>query len=242
MTAVWPAGYRLAELSEVDSTNIEALRRAAAGEPGPLWIRADRQSAGHGRRGNPWQSQAGNLFATLLIRPEAPQSRWGELSFAAALAASDMAAAFAPAADIRVKWPNDVLAEGRKIVGILLEAGAGALAVGLGVNLVLQPEKTPYGAVSLAGLGGEAPAPRTALLRLASDFATWYETWRAEGFVPLREAWLSRAAGLGAEATVRLAGETLTGRFVGLDETGALLLGLPGGGMRKVSAGEVFFS
>jgi BirA family biotin operon repressor/biotin-[acetyl-CoA-carboxylase] ligase len=118
----WPAGYRLSRHDELDSTRSEARRLAEGGEQGPLWIIAERQTAGRGRRGRVWETLSGNLAATLLLRPDAPANTIGQLSFAAALAVADTAAHFAPGAVITVKWPNDVLAEGRKLAGILLES------------------------------------------------------------------------------------------------------------------------
>lgn len=242
----WPAGYALLELDEINSTNEEARRRAAAGEKGPLWIAAARQTSGRGRRGNAWQSMAGNLFATLLLRPDKPPAACAQLSFVAALAVSDMLARAAPQAELSLKWPNDVLASGRKIAGILLESESRAggeaswLAAGIGVNLAAFPEDTEFPATSLAALGVLPPAPKDALLDLASAFAKWYDIWRAEGFAPVREAWLSRASGLGKRIRARLTNEEIQGVFQGIDETGALLLGV-GGTTRIISAGEVFF-
>ncbi|MGB8600894.1 MAG: biotin--[acetyl-CoA-carboxylase] ligase [Rhizomicrobium sp.] len=250
----WPDGYGLIALAETDSTNAEALRRARGGAAPPFWVTAERQSQGKGRRGNVWQSQSGNLFASLAICP--PGADFSQLSFAAALAASDMLASFAPAARIEVKWPNDVLANGRKIVGILLETetlpqsetrlGEPVLVVGIGVNLASHPDKTAYGATSLAALGGVVPTAQVALFRLAETWTKWYGLWLKSGFAPLREAWLARAVGLGAPVTVRLAHAGEAGRgvrnglFAGLDENGALLLD-EAGATRKISAGDVFF-
>jgi BirA family biotin operon repressor/biotin-[acetyl-CoA-carboxylase] ligase len=243
----WPSGHALLELQEVDSTNEEARRRAAAGVEGPLWIITERQTQGRGRRGREWIAPPGNLSATLLIRPNRPVAECAQLSFAAALAASDMLARFAPLADIRLKWPNDVLSDGRKIAGILLESESGAdgtaawLAVGIGVNLAAFPADTDLPATSLAALGVVPPSPKDALLDLAEAFAKWYEAWRTGGFGPVREAWLSRAQGLGQRIRVRAANEEIWGVFRDIDHTGALLLGMPGGATRTVSAGEVFF-
>jgi BirA family transcriptional regulator, biotin operon repressor / biotin---[acetyl-CoA-carboxylase] ligase len=242
--SIWPQGYGLLELDEVDSTNEEARRRTAAGEKTPLWIVARHQMAGRGRRGNAWQSPRGNLAATLLLRPETTAARCAQLSFAAALAVSDMLAGIAPGAGLGLKWPNDVLADGRKIAGILLESESGPdgkaawLAVGIGINLVAHPPELP--AISLAALGVPPPAPKDALLDLAAAFAKWYETWRTRGFAPVREAWLARASGLGQRIRVRLAREEIEGVFRDIDDTGALMLGLPGGTTRIISAGEVF--
>ena len=245
--AAWPPGYALLELDEIDSTNQEAKRRAAAGVTSPLWIMAVRQSEGRGRRGNAWQSLAGNLAATLLIRPERRAAECAQLSFAAALAVSDMLARFAPHAGLGLKWPNDVLADGRKIAGILLESEsrsdgmAAWLAVGIGVNLAAFPDDVDFPATSLAVQGILPPTPRDAMLDLAAAFAKWYEVWRTQGFSPVREAWLARASGLGSRIRARLTNEEITGVLQGIDESGALLLGVPGGTTRIIAAGEIFF-
>ena len=168
----WPTGYALKEYSEIDSTNEEAKRLAAADAPVPIWMRADAQTAGRGRRGREWQSQSGNLAATLLLRPNRPAAECAQLSFVAAVACADAVAYFAPRAEIAVKWPNDVLADGRKIAGILLESASGGgapfwLAIGIGINLAHFPEGMEFPAVSIAALGAAAPSPRDALLELA---------------------------------------------------------------------------
>jgi BirA family biotin operon repressor/biotin-[acetyl-CoA-carboxylase] ligase len=246
VTAAWPEGYALKAFDVIDSTNEEARRCAAAGQQEPVWITAERQTAGRGRRGRSWESPAGNLAATLLIRPGKPAAECAQLSFAAAIAAQEMVASFATDTDIRVKWPNDVLANGRKIAGILLEsASTGAvpewLSIGIGVNLAHHPEGTEFPATSLAALGITAPSAREALARLAASFAKWYETWRANGFSPLRDAWLARAAGLGTRIRARLSDGEIWGMFEGIDETGALILREAHGKTRAIAAGEVFF-
>ena len=238
----WPRGYGLKWHDEIDSTNEEARRLAAKGEPGPLWLTAARQTAGKGRRGRAWESLSGNLAATLLIRPERGQSEWAQLSFATAVAVSDMAAQFAPNAQIALKWPNDVLADGRKLSGILLETATGqALAIGIGVNLAHHPEGTEFPATSLASLGVKPPTAEDALAVLAGGFAKWYEVWCAQGFAPVREAWLARAAGLGSRIRARLATEERSGMFEGIDENGALLLNEGFGRSCVLPAADIFF-
>lgn len=241
----WPQGYALKEFDEIDSTNEEARRLALAGERGPLWITAARQSAGRGRRGRAWVSPTGNLSATLLLAPGRPANECAQLSFAAALAASDAVQSFG--ADARVKWPNDVLANGAKLAGILLESASqgGAdpawLAVGIGINLKHHPSDTEFPATSLAAIGIPAPEPREALLRLAASFAKWYDIWRAQGFAPIRDAWLARAAGLGTRIRARLTNGETMGVFEGIDANGALLLREAQDRVRTIAAGEVFF-
>lgn len=237
----WPGGIERLRLDEVDSTNEEARRRALAGAAGPLWITAARQSAGRGRRGRAWAMLPGNLAATLLLRPDGGAA--AQLSFAAALAVADMAAHFAPGAAVTVKWPNDVLLDGRKLAGILLETGeapAPWLAVGIGVNLAASPEGTEFPATSLAATGIAPPPPDDALTVLAARFAHWHRIWREEGFAPLRAAWLARAGGLGAPIRARLPHEERSGLFDGIDAEGALLL-RDSVGVRTITAGEVFF-
>jgi BirA family transcriptional regulator, biotin operon repressor / biotin---[acetyl-CoA-carboxylase] ligase len=224
----------------LDSTNSEARRMAQAGEPGPVWITAGRQSAGRGRRGNVWDSGEGNLAATLLLRPEAPASVIGQLSFVAALAVAEMAARFAPQASIAVKWPNDVLADSKKLAGILLESEPGWLAIGIGVNLVTFPQGTEFPATSLAQLGIAPPSSGEALDVLAARFDHWYAVWMNEGFETVRSAWLARAGGLGLPIRARLPNETLAGVFEGIDAAGALLLNAKGR-VHTIAAGEVFF-
>ena len=236
----WPQGYRHIRHGELDSTNSEAQRLAASGETGPVWITADRQTAGRGRRGRVWETSSGNLATTLLLRTDAPPAIIGQLSFVAALAAAEMAAHFAPNAAITVKWPNDVLADGKKLAGLLLEAGPGWLAIGIGINLASAPEGTEFPATSLAQLGIAAPSSDEALTVLAARFAHWYAAWMNEGFETIRAAWLARAGGLGGPIRARLPSETRQGLFEGIDASGALLLNEQGN-VRAIAAGEVFF-
>jgi BirA family transcriptional regulator, biotin operon repressor / biotin---[acetyl-CoA-carboxylase] ligase len=238
--SLWPLGYRSQFHEELDSTNEEARRLAQCGELDRLWIVAERQTSGRGRRGRPWQTQKGNLAATLLLRPEAPSDVRGQLSFVAALAVADMVEQYLPDASITVKWPNDVLANGKKLSGILLEGGNGWLAVGIGINLVHHPEDTEFPATSIAELGPRAPSTQEGLVILATHFAHWYDVWRRQGFGPVREKWLERAKGLGGPICARLSQEVRNGVFEGIDLNGALLLN-EGGRVRAIAAGEVFF-
>lgn len=236
---------RIEVFDQLDSTNDEAKRRALAGEAGPLWIVAKAQTDGRGRRGRAWTSPSGNLFATGLFRLNATPAEAANLSFAAALAVGDLAATRLNPDLVRLKWPNDVLVAGRKVSGILLESGAHAdgglwLAVGIGVNLAHHPDDSERPSTDFSE-HGEAPTPEQAVETLAERFDYWRMKWAEAGFTPLRQAWLSRAHGLGERCTVRLQGETLEGVFADLHEDGSLRLDLPGGSRRFISAGDVFF-
>jgi BirA family biotin operon repressor/biotin-[acetyl-CoA-carboxylase] ligase len=234
-------------LDEVDSTNAEARRRAEAGAAGPLWITARRQTAGRGRRGRAWETGAGNLAATYLAHTLRPPGEAAQISFVAALAVADLAAAFVPAALVSLKWPNDPLIAGRKTAGILVESGphpAGGLwlAVGCGVNLATPPDNPERPAAAFAQhMHGPPPPPLEALAVLAESFERWRDVWDRLGFPPIAEAWTARAHGLGQTCTARLPTETITGIAEGLDSDGALRLRTGPGVVRRITAGDVFF-
>ena len=236
---------RIEIFDALDSTNEEAKRRASAGEEGPVWIVARARTAGRGRRGRAWTSQTGNLFTTGLFRVDAAPGRAAQLSFAAALAVGDLAVSAVDRDQVRLKWPNDVLVEGRKVCGILLESGAHPkgglwLAAGIGVNLVSHPDDSERPATNLAA-HGRTFSVETAADQIAQRFEHWREVWARDGFAPIRQAWLARVWGLGERCTVRLQNETLEGVFADLAEDGALRLDLNTGERRLVSAGDVFF-
>lgn len=238
---------RIEALEEVDSTNAEARRRAEAGEAGPLWITAARQTAGRGRRGRAWETGQGNLAATLLFVTDRPPAEAAQISFIAALAVADLADAFVPASKVSLKWPNDPMIDGRKTSGILVESGqhtGGGLwvAVGIGVNLATPPEASERPATAFADhMTGPPPKPLDALTLLAEAFERWRRVWQTSGFAVIGEAWTRRAHGLGETCVARLGHETVTGTAEGLDPDGALRLRLPDGMLRRITAGDVFF-
>ena len=228
-----PHGYRLVGLQRIDSTNAEALRRAAEGAPHGTVVTAAEQTAGRGRRGRTWVSAPGNLYMTVLVR--APEgSAFAQLSFVAAVALGE---ALDPETDFRFKWPNDLLVGGRKIAGILIEADEGAAAVGIGVNAVRTPDAVSDTA---ADLDGRVDAS-SLCAKICGAFERWYRRWLAEGFGPVREAWLARATGIGEEVTARSARGTVRGRFDRLTAEGALVLVDADGMETEIAAGEVFF-
>jgi len=235
---------------ELDSTNAEARRLAEAGEGGPLWIAARRQTSGRGRRGRAWESPEGALAATLLTTTERPPAEAAQLSFVTALAVADLADAHVQETLVTLKWPNDVLVAGAKAAGILIESGPNPggglwLAIGVGVNLAKAPEGLDYPAAALASHlrpGAVTPTPAEALDLLADFMARRVRQWLDGGFAAVRRAWLERAAGIGLTCTARLGDSSaLTGVAEGLDIDGALLLRMDDGQVRRVSAGDVHF-
>jgi BirA family transcriptional regulator, biotin operon repressor / biotin---[acetyl-CoA-carboxylase] ligase len=240
-----PTFYQLRRHRRLGSTNDEAKALAENGAAAGTLVWAREQTRGHGRQGRPWVSPPGNLYASILLRPHVSAGTATQLGFVAALAVRDACLEFAPDAAITFKWPNDVLLEGRKLAGILLESqmqGDGRLAwlvLGIGINLATYPVATDYPATALSACGAEA-APEAMLGALARRFLERHTQWRdGEGFAALRAEWLAHAQGLGQAIRVRLPRATLAGTFAGLDNDGALLLDTERGG-RRVEAGEVF--
>jgi BirA family biotin operon repressor/biotin-[acetyl-CoA-carboxylase] ligase len=238
------AGVRVIAHEVLGSTNAEALKLAREGERGPFWVTAERQTAGRGRRGRTWISNAGNLYATLLLPDPAPVRHWPQLSFVAALAAHDaivdLAAQLKP--KLAIKWPNDLLLGGRKFAGILIEGDTSkvpAVAVGIGINCASHPANTDHPATDLA-TAGVATSPTAVFRAIAARMPGRLGQWdRGQGFAAIRSDWLALAAGIGHEVCVRLADHDVWGRFEGIDEAGGLLLRLPDGTMKTVAAGDV---
>ena len=246
---LWPGGYQLHHFEEIDSTNAAAKRRFDDGDKGPFWVVADRQTSGRGSRGRPWQTFQGNLFASLLIVPDFPPRNAAQLSFVACLAVLDTLREFMhdeEEQEISLKWPNDVLVNGRKISGVLLESGTDAkggmdwLVIGIGINLVDFPDGTPYPATSVRHECGKTPETIEAIIRLANHVDRYLTQWKREGFGPIRDTWVSYAHGLGGPLKVKLGEDEQLGLFDSLDETGALMLNTPDG-MKRILTGDIFF-
>ena len=224
----------LRTVPETGSTNDDMAALARGGAAEGTWLRAGRQTGGKGRQGRAWQSPLGNLYASTLVRLRPGDPPPPTLALVAAVALHEVASAFA--GDIVIKWPNDLMAEGAKLAGILLEREGEAVVIGFGVNLAAHPALPDRPATSLAGLGGAAPDPATFLERLTEAFARWLGRWRSEGFAPIRRRWLEAAHPVG---TALSTGEG-QGLFDGLDESGALRLRTPDGAIRLVHAGDIF--
>ena len=235
-----PDGYFLQTFDDLDGTNAEALR---AGCPPGLVVVANRQTAGRGRGDRLWQSPPGNLYATVCVGDIEPLVA-GQLSFVAGLAVLDAVSELASGVGFSLKWPNDVMANGRKVSGILIEAGdAGGYAVGIGINLTTSPPdaEVRHPATSIAETAGIAPPPAEAVSSLCRHFDAWYRRWRADGFEPLRAVWLASAHGIGDTIAASTGDRRLEGRFEGLDANGSLILVDGRGTRHSIAAGDVFF-
>src|SRR6516225_3193468 len=247
-------GYRLAAFDQIGSTNAEAMTRAREGERGPMWFVTTEQTAGRGRRNRPWIAPRGNLASSILEVMDTTPLVAATLGFAAGLAAQAALRKVSTAAlqagserpDFLLKWPNDVLAQGKKIVGINLEAEmvAGdrlAVVVGIGTNVVGAPEGTPTPAVSLAALGVQISAEEL-FMALSDAWVEFRGIWdNGRGFAEIRRLWLERAAGLGEKVAIHIGSTTLEGIFDTIDDSGCLIVRTADGRRVPVAAGDVYF-
>lgn len=233
---------------EVGSTNVRALEAASAGDPGPLWVTAERQTAGRGRRGRAWESPTGNLYASLLLLDPAEPAALANLPLVVAVGVREGLASL-PGIDpdrVSLKWPNDVLLDGAKCVGILIESerlpnGSNAVVIGSGVNVEWAPEGQPYAVASLRGAGVEISRD-TVFDHLATGVETALRRWdRGRDFEAIRRDWIAHAVGIGRPCTVNLPTRSVHGRFRELDESGRLILERDDGAREAISAGDVFF-
>lgn len=256
------AGYRLVAHDTIGSTNQDALERALAGDSGDLWVASAHQSAGRGRRGRGWETATGNLAASILTLVDDIAAIGATLGFVAGIALDDALRRVAPSLDsdiafdavdrgmrtgrVRLKWPNDVLVDGAKIAGILLEArplpdGRSAVVAGMGVNVVNAPEGVPYPVTCLATLGAAVSA--AGLFEALSD--AWVGAARlwdgGRGFAKVRDLWLAHAAGLGERAEVKVGDDVIAGTFETIDDEGRLVMRGARGDRTTITAGEVHF-
>ena len=241
-----PGGFVLHRHDRLASTNDEALRLAQAGAPARLVVVAGEQTRGRGRHGRTWASPPGNLYASVMLRPDCAMAVAAQLSLVAGLGLGEALLGLGPPdLDLALKWPNDVLIGGAKTAGILLEGTSRAdgraefVVIGTGVNVASCPDDTPYAVTCLARAGFPDLTPRAVLEAYLGALDRWLGRWQSAGFGAIRQAWLARGFGLGDDIRLRLAQGELRGRFVDLTDTGALLVEQAGGRRREITAGEV---
>jgi BirA family biotin operon repressor/biotin-[acetyl-CoA-carboxylase] ligase len=238
---------RVLHVTETGSTNADAMRLGLSGEPLPLWVIADIQTGGKGRSGRMWVSQRGNLHASLAFRCTAPMENAGQLSLLAGISLLDAVRAtmdLAPQAELRLKWPNDILIGFAKTGGILVEStslreGSGFLAIlGFGLNLVIFPEGIGREVTAL-GQFGSPPEPGALLTALSERIFFWLDRWSAgSNFGEIRDAWIERAGPLGEPITINTTDGLVSATYQGLGENGALLANVEGT-VREFNYGDV---
>lgn len=248
---VLPAAYNLIKIDVCESTNDEAKRLATLGEdetPDGTLIWSLKQTAGRGRRGRQWESVTGNLFFSLVLRPDVPLSRAAELGFAASLALYDaLGSTIAPGHQAYCKWPNDILLNGSKVAGLLMETSGASgdapaewVVLGIGVNIVWAPSETEFPATCLREEGIEDVDAQLMLEAFSRHYLQWLQRWLEDSFDPIRQNWLWRAYGKGENLRARIGTNEWSGTFVDIDETGALRIETEGG-LKTIAAGDVFF-
>lgn len=242
--------YHLLTYDVLDSTNSEAKRLAGGGASHGAVIWARKQTAGRGRMGREWVSADGNLFMTVLLSPTASLDKCPQLSFVAALAVADALEGVVPdPSRLHCKWPNDVLVNGKKIAGILLESFTTKelmgdrqwIAVGIGVNVDSYPEHVLFPATSLVESGVELISAKIVLSRLVHHFIARYDEWDTSGFAAIRKAWQAKAYQINQPVEVIVGEDRISGTFTGIDDGGQLLIK---SGRKKplpITAGDVFY-
>jgi BirA family biotin operon repressor/biotin-[acetyl-CoA-carboxylase] ligase len=254
-------GYRLNGYDTIGSTSTEAARVAQLGDAGDVWFCALKQTEGRGRRGRVWETASGNLAASLLVVPECDPAISATLGFVAGVAMNRALRQVVPGAVVKqgidgadgqggsriaLKWPNDVLADGAKLSGILLEAqkrpdGGMAIVIGMGVNIVAAPEGLPYPATSLRALGYDISA-ETVFAALSDAWVDTVEIWNSGRGIPdVLSLWREAAAGIGAEVAVQRDGEVVRGVFETIDEAGRLIVRANDNRRIAITAGDVHF-
>ena len=232
-----PSRHRIIELSETGSTNADAMRLALSGEVLPIWVIAERQSAGRGRAGRAWVSEVGNLYASLALTADAPRQKAGELSLVAGIALVEAIRAISPLAQtcgLRLKWPNDLLVGPAKAGGILVETMTargepGFLAVlGFGLNIAACPAELGRATASLAQ-NGIVTSPGEVIAALADQCEAWITIWNnGQGFDCVRDAWMERAGAIGEAIIIQTTSGPVSGTYQGLAPSGALLAEVAG--------------
>ena len=238
--------WKIETFAVLPSTQDEVKNRALEdGADEGLVIQSLTQTEGRGRHGKDWTSPMGNLYMSVLLRPLCTADLAGQISFIVALAVSAAMDEFMVEGHKKtLKWPNDILIDGKKCAGILLETElspkglVGHLVIGVGVNILSAPE----GKIALKEVSGESRlAVHPFRDRVLHYLDTYYAAWKAEGFTPIRKAWLAQAHGKGHKMTARLPHREEKGIFRDIDEAGALILELSDNKKIVIRAGEIYF-
>jgi BirA family biotin operon repressor/biotin-[acetyl-CoA-carboxylase] ligase len=230
--------WHIEYFDEISSTQDLARDRVRAGGSEGIVIIAGAQTAGRGRNGNRWDTFAGNLFASIVLRSPDDTARIGQYSFLVAVALRRALSQYPDEGHpVLNKWPNDILIDGKKVAGILLEVSGDSLIAGIGVNIA----SAPAGKICLHDVSRKRIKSRDLLTAILAHLDAVLHEYNRDGFDPLREEWIKHAANLHQRITARLPASTLEGIFEGLNADGALRLRLANGELKVIHSGEVFF-
>ncbi|MBA4091900.1 MAG: biotin--[acetyl-CoA-carboxylase] ligase [Sphingobium sp.] len=229
-------------VEETGSTNADMLALAGQGAADGIWLRAGRQTGGRGRMGRAWESPDGNLYCSTLVRLQPNDPLPHTLALVAANAVHALVAPLCHG-QARIKWPNDILVDGAKIAGILLERAGDAIVVGIGINVTDHPEGLDRPVTSLTAQGAANVQAHALLDRLVQLFSHWLSIWRAQGIDPIRTHWLLNAHPTGtAMRVVQPDGAAIEGTFDTLDRHGMLILRLANGQSHAIHAGDIILN
>ena len=246
ITKELPEGLTLFHFKTLDSTNKTAVEMARTNASSGTVVWAESQKNGKGRNNRTWISEFGNLYSSIILRPQLSIEHISQLTFIAPLAIGDLIEHIDSNIDYSFKWPNDVLVAGRKICGILLQSGSWEkthdkwIVLGCGLNLASFPLDTETPATSLFEETGRSFVSEEVLISYYTFFSKWYDIWLKNGFLSIRKAWLDRSHPVGQPLVTQITSDKkICGQFLGIDENGALLIVTKKGEV-KINAGEVF--
>lgn len=237
--------YNLLTFEQVDSTNEECKRLARSGASGNFIVYSDYQTSGRGQKGRPWSSLPGNLHLSLLLESDKDLKKLTNLAFLTSVAIAEIIESIAPASSkIELKWPNDVLIDGKKVAGILMESlkvsGKQFMIIGMGVNILHTPDVPERAVTSLAEEFGYTEDPQEFMVKLVNHFDDAYLRWQAdEDFAIIRREWLARAFALNEVVTIDRGQQRISGLFRGIDEAGGIVIELASGEQYTMNFGEL---
>lgn len=238
--------FTIKTVSLIDSTQDKAKEYAQKGEEEGFVLQALEQSKGRGRHGKNWVSQKGNLYMSVILKPECLVDESSQLAFVSALAVSDAIEGFLPSGMVRknLKWPNDVLVNNKKIAGILIENTLVrgriefvTLGIGLNVNVTPQIEKSVC-LKDILDVEHNISEVRDSVLQCLARF---YNMWKRDGFSEIRTLWLKQAYGIGQNLTVSLSENEIKGKFDGIDKNGWMIVTDKSGNQRNIKSGTIIF-
>jgi len=238
-------GHRLYYYPVTGSTNDDAFKLGIAGAPEGTVVVADAQTKGRGRLQRSWHSPAGsNIYTTVILRPQMDAARTPQISILAGVAVAEVLESYCPGR-VKVKWPNDILIDGKKVCGILSQAKAEVnkvdfiiLGIGINVNINQFPDEISNIATSLAMETGKIVSRQQLIISLYENMTKWYKQLLKDGFSQIKEKWLSLSQMIGQKVQVIFQEEVISGKAIDLDNDGSLILLAEDGKKIKASAGD----
>lgn len=245
----WNSYFRLLKFDKIDSTNLEAKRLVKAKLTSNLVIFANEQDSGYGRSSKKWVSPKGNLYISIVLHPNKPINEVAQLSFVAALSLYKAISKEISKPDlIKLKWPNDILINGKKVAGIILESSIDTrlqnldyLILGVGLNIASDISSREFVSTNLKEQQAVNLDPEYYLDKFMSNFIELYDEWHLHGFQNVRVKWLERAYNIHKPVIVSGVKNKISGIFADLDNNGNLLLKLSDGSIKAISGGSIYF-